>query len=94
MASLKGSAEGKVPSRKSLNELMKLLMKLNTKLREKLSPHSAKEVSPKMDVVIIIMTNQQEKAKVPKTSRSAKSQAPKDDWINNLCEDIEKKTSS
>ncbi len=94
MAPLKGSSEGETPSPESLNELMKLLLKLNNKLREKLSPRPKKIVPEKMDVVIIIMTNQEEKAKAAKNTKSEKRQPPKDDWIKNLIEDIEKNTSS
>lgn len=94
MEPIKGSSEGKLPSPKSLNELMKLLLKLNTKLREKLSPHKKKRAPEKIDVVIIIMTSQEEKSKNPKAAITGKSQLPKDDWIKNLIADIEKDTST
>lgn len=94
MESMKGSGEGKAPSPKTLNELMKLLVKLNSKLREKLALHKKKDSPEKMDVVIIIFTNQEEKAKSSKTTKTGKKQLPKDDWIKNLFEDIEKNSSS
>ncbi|MGB9700529.1 MAG: hypothetical protein ACPL5I_14225 [Thermodesulfobacteriota bacterium] len=94
MEPIKGSNEGKLPSPKSLDELMKLLLKLNTKLREKLSPRKKKAPPEKMDVVIIIMTSQEEKAKTSKAGQTGKRHLPKDDWIKDLVEDIEKNTSS
>lgn len=94
MEPIKGSEEKRLPSPKSLNELMKLLIKLNTKLREKLASPKKKDSAEKMDVVIIIMTNQEEKSKTPKATKSAKKQLFKDDWIKSLCEDIERNSSS
>lgn len=94
MEPIKGSSEGKIPSPKSLNELMKLLLELNTKLQEKLYPRKNKGNPEKMDVVIIIMTSQEEKAKSSKAAKTGKSQLPKDDWIKNLIADIEKNTST
>lgn len=94
MEPIKGSSEGKIPSPKSFNELMKLLLKLNTKLQEKFSIRKNKGNPEKMDVVIIIMTSQEEKAKSPKATNRGKSQLPKDDWIKNLIADIEKHTSA
>ncbi|MDH4268006.1 MAG: hypothetical protein OEW45_20455, partial [Deltaproteobacteria bacterium] len=70
MEHFKEPPEGKSSSTKSLNELMNLLMKLNAKLREKISPLQKKGNAPgKMDVVIIIMTHQEEKPKPIKTPR-------------------------
>ncbi len=94
MEPIKGSNEGKLPSPKSLNELMKLLLKLNTKLREKISPRKKNSPPEKMDVVIIIMTSQEEKTKNVKSAKTGKSQLPKDDWIKNLIADIEKDSST
>jgi hypothetical protein len=80
----------KESSDKSLNELMNLLMKFNAKLREKLLPSKKKNIAPeKTDVVIIIVTNQEEKQKSPKTSRRLKPESPKGDWIQDLCDTIE-----
>lgn len=94
MEPIKGSSEGKLPSPKSLNELMELLLKLNNKLREKISSRKKKSSPEKIDVVIIIMTSQEEKTKMAKAAKTGKSQLPKDDWIKNLIADIEKNTSS
>lgn len=73
---------------------MNLLMKLNAKLREKISPAKGqKENGPeKMDVVIIILSSQAEKARSAKTSRPVKPELMKGDWIQDLCEEIERGT--
>ncbi|MBU1206899.1 MAG: hypothetical protein KKH04_08240 [Proteobacteria bacterium] len=77
-------------STKSLNELMNLLMKLNAKLREKIAPAKKNNIAPdKMDVVIIIMTHQEEKPKPIKTPRHSKAEPLKGDWIRDLCNEIE-----
>jgi hypothetical protein len=91
MEPFKEPSSRNVPSDKSLNELMNLLMKLNAKLKEKISPpNKKKENRPgRMDVVIIIMSEQQEKPRPVKTSRPAKPEPLKDDWIEDLCEEIE-----
>jgi len=92
MEELKESSPKNEPSAKSLNELMNLLLKLNAKLREKIAPPSKKrENGPgKMDVVIIIMSNQEEKPRSPKSPRPAKVETSKGDWIQDLCEEIER----
>ena len=91
MEPFKEPSRKKSPSAKSLNELMNLLMKLNAKLREKISPAHRKEKGPgKTDVVIIIMSAQEEKSRPARTSRSAKPESPKSDWIQDLCEEIER----
>jgi len=79
-------------SAKSLNELMNLLIKLNAKLREKISPAPKREENApgKTDVVIIIMSAQEEKSRSAKTSRRAKPESPRSDWIQDLCEEIER----
>jgi hypothetical protein len=85
------------PSAKSLNELMNLLMKLNAKLREKIAPARAKnENGPgkTTDVVIIIMSAQEDKSRPAKTSRPGKPESLKSDWIQDLCEEIERGPST
>jgi hypothetical protein len=93
MEPFKEPSRKKVPSDKSIDELMSLLMKLNAKLKEKiLSPNKKKENGPgKMDVVIIIMSDQEEKPRPVKTSRPAKPEPLNDDWIQDLCEEIERR---
>lgn len=91
MEQFKEPAGKKTPSPKSLNELMNLLMKLNAKLREKISPAMEKDSAPeKVDVVIIIMTNQEEKVRSPKPARHTKPESTKSDWIQDLCAEIER----
>jgi hypothetical protein len=82
----------KEPSTKSLSELMNLLMKLNAKLREKFSPPPKKKENGarKLDVIIIIMSDQVEKPRPVKTNRPSKREPLKGDWIQDLCEEIER----
>ena len=92
MENFKESLGKKTPPAKSVNELMNLLMKLNDKLREKISPVRKKKENEleKTDVVIIIMSNQAERVRSSKTSRTAKTESPQRDWIQDLCQDIER----
>jgi len=92
MEQFKEPSRKEKPSAKSLNELMNLLMKLNAKLREKISPAPKnKENGPgKTDVVIIIMSGQEENSRLAKPSRRAKPESPKSNWIEDLCEEIER----
>jgi hypothetical protein len=92
MEPFKEPSSRNVPSAKSLNELMNLLMKLNAKLKEKISPpNKKKEKRPGgIDVVIIIMSEQQEKPRPAKIPRPSKAESSKDDWIQDLCEEIER----
>jgi len=82
----------KEPSTKSLSELMNLLMKLNAKLREKFSPPPNKKENGagKLDVIIIIMSDQFGKPRPVKTSRPSKREPLKGEWIQDLCEEIER----
>jgi len=93
MESFKEPFRKNSPSAKSLNELMNLLMKLNAKLREKIAPARAKKESEPgktTDVVIIIMSAQEEKSRPAKPSRPGKPEPLKCDWIQDLCEEIER----
>ena len=91
MEHFKEPTEKKDSSTKSLNELMNLLMKLNAKLREEISPSKKKNIAPgKMDLVIIIMTNQEEKPRTTKTTRQSKPESLKGEWIQDLCDEIER----
>ena len=93
MEPFKEPSRKRVSSDKSLDELMNLLMKLNAKLKEKiLSSNKKMENGPgKLDVVIIIMSEQEEKPRPVKTSRPAKPEPLKADWIQDLCEEIERR---
>ena len=97
MESFKEPCRKKSPSTKSLNELMNLLMKLNAKLREKIAPaRERNENGPgkTTDVVIIIMSAQEEKSRPAKSSRPGKPEPLKSDWIHDLCEEIERGPST
>jgi len=98
MEPFKEPSRKKSPSAKSLNELMNLLMKLNAKLREKIAPARAKKengAGKTTDVVIIIMSAQEEKSRPTKaSSRPGKPELLKSDWIQDLCEDIERGPST
>jgi hypothetical protein len=77
-------------SAKALGELMDLFLKLNSKLREKISPRPKEEKgkAEKTEMVIIILNRSSENAS--RTPRPAKPKLPKANWINELCEDIER----
>jgi len=78
------------PSARSLRELMELVLKLNAKIREKISPRPPKEEKPpeNMEMVIIILNQSSENA--PKASRPEKPKARGNEWIDDLCEEIQK----
>ncbi len=78
------------PAARSLRELMELLVKLNSKIREKISPRPRKEETPpgNMEMVIIILNQSSENP--PKASRREKPPTPGDDWIDGLCEEIQR----
>ena len=80
----------KNPSSKSLNELLELLLKLNAKLREKVSPRRNKDDpgEENMEMVIIILSNGPKSA--PRASRAEKPAPLKNDWIEELCQEIER----
>ena len=91
MENFKEPSGKKSPSAKSIHELMSLLMKLNAKLREKIPSPSKKNMGPgEMDIVIIIMTSQEEPSRSTKSPRASKPEPPRDEWIQGLCEEIER----
>ena len=91
MDNFKEPSGEKAPSPKSIHELMNLLMKLNAKLREKIPSSRKKNSGPgKTDMVIIIMTSQEEFSRSPKSPRESKPEPPKDEWIQGLCREIER----
>ena len=79
----------RAPSAESLKELMDLLLKLNAQLREKIAPRR-KEKGPEAEnremVIIILSSSSQESPRVPRALKSK----PKNDWIDGLCEEIER----
>lgn len=90
MGSSKDPLGKKAPSADSLNELMELLLKLNAKIREKISPRRKKEETDagNMEMVIIILNSSSEIA--PRVPRAVKPKPPKSDWVDDLCEKIER----
>ncbi len=83
----------KEPSAQSLTELVDLLLKLNSKIREKISPRpkeEAKEGKNTEMVIIILNPSSGAPAKAP---RPRKPKALGNDWIENLCGDIERGSS-
>ncbi len=86
----------KKPSSRSMNEIMTLIMKLNDKLKERVSPaKKAKGLEAgDTEVVIIIMTSQEEKKAAPSKTAKPKSSATDSGWIRDLCREIEKGTCS
>jgi len=78
------------PSARSVKELMDLLLKLNSKVREKISPRPPKEGKPpgNLEMVIIILTQSSENP--PKASRPGKPKTSGNDWIDGLCEEIQR----
>ena len=83
----------KEPLARSLTELVDLLVKLNSKIREKISPRRKGETkgAKNTEMVIIILNHSSgAPAKVP---RPPKTKALGNDWIEELCGDIERGSS-
>jgi hypothetical protein len=86
----KDPAEKREASDKGLGELMDLFLKLNSKLREKISPRPKEEKgnAENIEMVIIILNRSSENTS--RTPRPERPKLPKPNWINQLCEDIER----
>ncbi len=86
------SSGKKTPSSRSMNEVMNLILRLNDKLREKISPRKKgkKLDAGSTEVVIIIMTSQEEKKALPAKKAKAETETSNSDWIQDLCREIEK----
>jgi hypothetical protein len=85
------SSGKKTPSSRSMKEIMNLILKLNDKLKERISPRK-KTKDPEAgetEVVIIIMTSQEEKTAARAKTPARKTEADSD-WIQGLCREIEK----
>lgn len=80
----------KNPSAKSLRELMELLMKLNAELREKISTRRKGDGAgvENTEMVIIILSNSPQSA--PSAPRMEKPKPGKNNWIDGLCQAIER----
>ena len=92
MARSKDPSEKDMISSRSLNEIMNLLMKLNDKIRERFHPSSKNKkegASEKLDVVIMIVSHEEGKARPEKKPRTVKAEPVKGDWIERLFSDIE-----
>jgi hypothetical protein len=78
------------PSPKSIHELLDILLKLNAKLKEKIRPPKKKETgSGQTDLVIIILTNQEEQPRSGKPGKMEKPEAPAGDWMGKMFAQIE-----
>jgi hypothetical protein len=88
--SSKDPVEKREASDKALGELMDLFLKLNSKLREKISPRpkEGRGKAEKTEMVIIILNSFSENTARP--PRPEKPKLSKPNWINELCEDIER----
>ena len=90
--SRKDSVEKGEASDKGLGELMDLFLKLNSKLREKISPRPKEEKgkAENIEMVIIILNRSSENN--PRPPRPEKPKPSKPGWIDELCEEIERKS--
>jgi hypothetical protein len=82
----------KDPSARSLNELVDLLLKLNSKIREKISPRSKEETKGAKNTETVIIILNHSSGAPAKTPRPEKIEAPPNDWVEDLCEEIEKES--
>jgi hypothetical protein len=87
-------ASGKEPSPRSLTELVDLILKLNAKIREKISPRRKGETKGSKNTEMVIIILNHSSGDPPKVSRTQKAKASGNDWIEDLCGDIEKEGSS
>ena len=82
--------EKKEQAAKSRDDLIRLLLKLNDMLKEKLGLSKKKEPAPRQtDVMIIIMTRQEEKPRSGKSPKPVKTAPPQEDWMGDLFAEIE-----
>jgi len=80
----------KEPAAKSRDDLIRLLLKLNDMLKEKLDLSKKKEPAPRQaDVMIIIMTRQEERPRSGKSPKPLKTAPPQADWMGDLFAEIE-----
>ena len=80
-------------SARSLTELVDLILKLNSRIREKISPRrkEGKKPAKTTEMVIIILNNTSgAPAKAP---RPEKLKASGSEWIEDLCDEIERGNS-
>jgi hypothetical protein len=90
MAPSPDAFEKKEQAAKSRDDLVRLLLKLNAMLKEKLGLSKKKEPAPRQtDVMIIIMTRQEENSHSGKSPKQVKSAPPQGDWMGDLFAEIE-----
>ena len=87
--SSKESLGKKDPSAETLNELMELLLKLNAKIREKIAPRRKKEETGAENTEMVIIILNQSPGTVPKAPRPEKPKPLKNNWVDDLCQDLE-----
>ena len=78
------------PAARSLSELMELLLRLNSKIREKISPRPPKEEKAAGNTEMVIIILNQSSENPPKAPRREKPQTRGDEWIDGLCEEIQR----
>ena len=90
--STKDPAEKREPSAKALGELMDLFLKLNSKLRERIFPRPKEEKGKAENVEMLIIILNSSSEKYPRVPRPEKPKLPRSNWIDELCEEIERKS--
>ena len=84
---------GKEPSARSLTELVDLLLKLNSKIREKISPRPKGETKGAKNTEMVIIILNHSSGAPAKAPRPQKTKTLGNDWIEELCGDIERGSS-
>ena len=80
-------------SARSLNELVDLLLKLNSKIREKISPRPKEETKGAKNTEMVIIVMNHSSGPPAKAPRPQKTKTLRDEWIEDLCGDIERGSS-
>jgi hypothetical protein len=69
------------------------LLKLNAKIREKISPRPREETKGAKNSEMVIIILNHSSGPPTKAPRAPKTKAPGNDWIEDLCGDIERGSS-
>jgi len=84
------ASDKKEQAAKSRDDLIRLLLKLNAMLKEKLGLSKKRASAPRQtDMMIIIMTSQEEKSPRTTPLKPPKTAPSKADWIEDLFAEIE-----